>query len=377
MYATCIHCQRALGRNELLETLPIGRRIAFDEANGRIWVVCHGCSRWNLVPFDSRYEAIETSERLYRESRLRMSTGQIGLAKTRERTELVRIGAPLRPEMAAWRYAGSMAKRRMRYAMTTGPMILGSTGVIKALTGFAPLFGLGTLATLAGITGAGLVLRRINLARLATLDLRGDEVSVNRVLVKRIRVDASDPDSLQLLVPDILSQQEAFRRSLAGFHPRRIGRGLKRMMDTEWIDEEEEADRQSTYRSVTGDLSSVLRVIMPIANEAGAPDAVITDATNLLSYYDPKIRDMLFGRRKDWSKVKRLTLTNVSEPRRLALETLVHEESERRWLAGELKALEAEWVRADEIATIADGLIRDPTIEAALMEARESRRADD
>jgi hypothetical protein len=119
MYATCIHCQHALGRNELLEPLPIGRRIAFDEAAGRLWVVCQSCARWNLVPFDSRYEAIEASEKLFRESRLRLSTGQIGIAKTREGTELALIGTPLRPEMAAWRYAGSLAKRRMRFALTT------------------------------------------------------------------------------------------------------------------------------------------------------------------------------------------------------------------------------------------------------------------
>ncbi len=86
-------------------------------------------------------------------------------------------------------------------------------------------------------------------------------------------------------------------------------------------------------------------------------------------------RQILFGTRKNWSKTKRLTLAEGSEPRRLALEMLVHEESERRWLAGELKALEAECVRAEEIAAIADGLMRDPAIEGRLGELGATGRA--
>ena len=64
--------------------------------------------------------------------------------------------------------------------------------------------------------------------------------------------------------------------------------------------------------------------------------------------------------------MERARLHNVSKPRRLALEMLVHEDSERRWLAGELLDLEHEWRKADAIAEIADGLLRDPAVEAEL-----------
>ena len=104
MYASCTFCHRALGSNESIEIFPVGRRLAFDASKGRLWVVCTGCAQWNLTPLEGRWEAIEGAERLFRESRLRHSTDNIGLARLRDGTELVRIGNPLRPEMAAWRF---------------------------------------------------------------------------------------------------------------------------------------------------------------------------------------------------------------------------------------------------------------------------------
>src|SRR5690606_36612561 len=40
LYSTCIFCNGALGTNEVLEDFPVGRRIAFDAARGRLWLVC-------------------------------------------------------------------------------------------------------------------------------------------------------------------------------------------------------------------------------------------------------------------------------------------------------------------------------------------------
>jgi hypothetical protein len=120
MYATCIFCNGSLGRNEVLETFPVGRRIAFDPAKGRLWVICRKCERWNLSPLEERWEAFEACEALFRETRLRMSTDNIGLARLREGLELVRIGEPLRPEFAAWRYGDQFGRRRRRAMLLTG-----------------------------------------------------------------------------------------------------------------------------------------------------------------------------------------------------------------------------------------------------------------
>ena len=101
MYSTCLFCKTDLGANEAIEHFPVGRRLAFDAAKGRLWVVCRKCERWNLTPVEERWEAIEECERAYRGTKLRASTDQIGLARLSEGLELVRIGQPLRPEFAA------------------------------------------------------------------------------------------------------------------------------------------------------------------------------------------------------------------------------------------------------------------------------------
>src|SRR3954462_9918218 len=137
MYTTCLFCNGDLGRNEVIETFPVGRRLAFDAARGRLWVVCRRCERWNLTPVEERWEAIEECERLFRDTRLRVSTDNIGLARIREGLELVRIGAPQRPEMAAWRYGDQFGRRRRKHLLYTGGglTLVGGLVVLGPLTG--------------------------------------------------------------------------------------------------------------------------------------------------------------------------------------------------------------------------------------------------
>jgi hypothetical protein len=125
MYSTCIFCTKALGRNEALEAFPVGQRIAFDARRGRLWVVCRSCERWNLSPFDERWEGVEQAERAYRDTRLRVATENVGLAKLRDGTTLVRIGSPMRPEFAAWRYGDQFGRRRNRALLGVGGGIAG------------------------------------------------------------------------------------------------------------------------------------------------------------------------------------------------------------------------------------------------------------
>ena len=67
-----------------LRAFPVGRRLAFDQRRGRLWVVCRKCGKWNLTPLEERWEAIESCERLFRDTRKRTSTENIGLAKLSE-----------------------------------------------------------------------------------------------------------------------------------------------------------------------------------------------------------------------------------------------------------------------------------------------------
>src|SRR3954454_489840 len=114
MYSTCLFCQQSLGKNDAVEHFPVGRRLAFDAAKGRLWVVCRRCERWNLSPLEERWEAIEDCERLFRGTRLRASTDNMALARIAEGLERVRVGEPLLPERAAWRYGDQFGRRRRR-----------------------------------------------------------------------------------------------------------------------------------------------------------------------------------------------------------------------------------------------------------------------
>ena len=54
MWSHCMFCKGSLGRNQVLETFPVGRRLAFDTQLGQLWVVYRRCERWNLGELRAR-----------------------------------------------------------------------------------------------------------------------------------------------------------------------------------------------------------------------------------------------------------------------------------------------------------------------------------
>src|ERR1700744_3061139 len=104
MYSTCLFCNVSLGANDQIASCLVGKRLAYDGATGRLWVVCTKCGRWNITPLHERWEALDQCERLFRSARRRMSTDNVGLARVSSGLELVRIGPALLPEIASWRY---------------------------------------------------------------------------------------------------------------------------------------------------------------------------------------------------------------------------------------------------------------------------------
>ena len=116
-----------------------------------MWVVCPHCERWNLTPLEDRWEAIESAEKLFRDARQRVSTDNIGLAKLRDGTTLVRIGMPQRPEFAAWRYGDQFGRRRRRQFAIAGAGI-GALGalVIGGVTAGVGIGGFGWMLARAG-----------------------------------------------------------------------------------------------------------------------------------------------------------------------------------------------------------------------------------
>lgn len=93
---TCVFCDHDL--------TDARTRPAFDPWLGRLWRVCPGCRRWNVVPLEDRWEALETYERAVRdEGRSLLRTDHLDLVAVGAR-QLLRVGRAPRPELAGWRY---------------------------------------------------------------------------------------------------------------------------------------------------------------------------------------------------------------------------------------------------------------------------------
>src|SRR5471032_896789 len=191
MYSTCMFCHSALGTNEAIEHFPVGRRLAFDSAKGRLWAVCRSCERWNLSPLEERWEAIEECEKLFSASKLRVSTDNIGLARLKEGTTLVRVGEPQRPEMAAWRYGDQFNRRRRKHYVLVGGGVVVAGGLI-----------VGGLAM--GAIGAGsfqLVQQLINLRKfrtMARLPVQGTVLRVGQRDLERITLKSDENGGFEM-----------------------------------------------------------------------------------------------------------------------------------------------------------------------------------
>ncbi|UCD24317.1 MAG: hypothetical protein JSW51_15060 [Gemmatimonadota bacterium] len=319
MYSTCLFCNRPLASNEVIEHFPIGRRLAFDGEKGRLWVVCRKCERWNLTPLEERWEAIEECEREFRATRMRMSTDEIGLARLREGLELVRIGEPLRPEFAAWRYGDQFGRRRKRAMLWTAGAVA-ATGVVVA----------GAAAAGAGVFGGIHVVPQLiaNIpvrARIKTKDGRVLKVRKQNLEKSRILVDGGR-DEWSVYVKH-QHGEEHFEGEEAVKAVGLLLPGLNEMIGTKPIIEE-----------------AVDRI-----EEAGDPEAYLSRVAEEVRKQESRDSSAVF-------KKKPGLIVRLPKPTKLAIEMAVHEESERRALAGELLMLENAWREAEEIASIADNM---------------------
>lgn len=314
MYTHCMFCNKSLGANQVVETFPVGRRLAFDAARGRLWVVCGGCERWNLSPLEERWEAVEALEALYRGTRIRVSSENVGLARHPEGLEMVRIGEPLRPEFAAWRYGDQFGRRRRRAILygVGGAVVIGGIVVGGAVTG----------AISAGILGqsGNFVNLFLNGRTLATVKTpEGKVLKLKRPHLEATRLELVD-DGWDLVVKRGKAEHrftgEDAQRTAAVLVSRinRSGAGKQAVQD------------------------AVRRL-----DELGSPEAVIRAAASA------PVATRKQGRGGNVAK--------VDVPTRLALEMALHEEQERRALEGELWVLERRWKEAEEIAAISDSLL--------------------
>jgi hypothetical protein len=363
MYATCIHCQAALGSNDALEALPIGTRVAFDAKLGRLWVVCRHCERWNLAPFDERWEAIEQGERAFRDTRVRVSTDNIGLARLRDGTELVRVGAPLRPEFAAWRYGDQFGRRRRRGLLATAGVATGvSAGVGLAVSG-------------AVATGIGIVA----VVPLAMTMLWTGILSYH--LTGGVPLRLPDGERVQVFgTPRIISMDvdEGWGLDLGcakqGWH--RPPATYRRA----WFEGHQYQQADIERRQLRGnDALPLLRRMLLHVNRAAAPRSIIADGVQLIEEAGGPERFPRWAstKRHDWGRQQTYGDTGdiayIPVAARLAFEMALHEDSERRAMDGELAELTRAWRDAEGVASIADSLLTPPAVQSRLDEMQRER----
>lgn len=346
MYSTCLICNQSLATNDAIEHFPIGRRLAFDSKKGRLWVVCHHCGRWNLSPLEERWEAIEECERSFRGTFVRVSTDNIGLAKMADATELIRIGSPLRPEFAAWRYGQNFGKRRRQTHVVAGAGLAAAAvaGIALGPT-LAPALTAGAISIVVvpGLTTVMGVIPMVGV--LAARDyIQHDRVVARLTYDRRIlTVRAKHLGSAQLT-----TTRDGAETRLAVQH------------ETGWAEFGGTAAIQATGVLISG------------ANRFGAADARVNDAVRQIEQAgDAHGFLSAAAARTSWRSGRILSLVNsyrglgamrLSGTERLALEMAVHEEHERRALEGELSMLEAAWRDAEEIAQIADEDLTPPKL---------------
>lgn len=312
MYARCLYCQSHLGRNEILPGFPVGNRLSFDAAKGRLWIVCGSCARWNLSPLEERWEAIDECERRYRRTHIRVSTPNIGLAELPSGVTLIRIGKPLFPEFAAWRYGRRFRRRRVKAGLAAGAVAstaVGATlGVLAAgLTGVAFW---GAYAAALWIADEGPKRRPATSFR-----LHGQTVRLRQEHAEAARVFSDGQDQYGLALHHT-SGVELLRGADV---TRALGHVLPAL---------------SPFGGDRGEVSSAIELV----DDAGGADACVARTLKRAT------------RHGGW-------FGELPVETRLALEMSLQEESERRALEGELVALETAWREAEQIAAIADSLL--------------------
>lgn len=312
MYSTCLFCHSHLGRNERLPRFPVGRRLAFDSAKGRLWVVCRTCARWNLTPLEERWEAFDECERLFRSTHVRVSTDNIGLVELPDGVSLIRIGKPLRPEFAAWRYSRHFSRRRVRTGLALAGLATGAAGLAlgSIVLGFGALTYAAAYATGLWVADEGPKRRPALRMRFGgrLLHLRQEDAEAARVFA-----DGGD------------------------------GFGVALHHDAGVV-------------LVRGDAARhVLGRVIPAINTFGGSAREVRGAVELIDRSGSAEVHVAGALR--WAKRTAGFLRDFPVETRLALEMSLQEESERRALEGELAALERAWREAEELAEIADTLL--------------------
>jgi hypothetical protein len=330
MYRTCAFCNGKLDGDGGPSGLGVGRRLAFDEWKGRLWVICPRCSRWNLAPLDDRLEKIEAVARTAGAGRVAAATEQVALIRW-QAYDLVRVGKPRRLEFGTWRYGERLKARRREQLKFVVPVTVAAVGLAVAVNvtagGSMGVF-VWNMPNLARRLYTGMVgRRRVSLAEPPICERCGTVLQLRAKHVAYARVVGQARSDLALLLSCPACRAEGAML---------VGR------------EAQLALRQGlTYLAIARAGRQRVEDAARLVEGAGGPDQLIRDVAR-----------------------RELTVRSLAPERRLALEMAVDERAE-------VEELERQWRDAEEIAEIADGALSDdPEVEKDLREIRKKLGGD-
>jgi hypothetical protein len=361
MYSNCIFCTNLFPPNNTLENFPLGRRVVFDPARGRIWLVCGRCERWNLSPLETRWEGVEEAERSFRGSRVRVATDNIALARVHDAVELVRIGVPPPIEMAVWRYGDQFGRRRRKAlaiaAVGTGTGLL-HVGMVAAgaVSGGVAIGMVAALSSWAALLGSvPQFVRDRHDRKVPVLRLRDERDREHPLVASDIRGATLQPiggDGWRLTVSRKVKPNPTIEVG------ERRDRGVTMIADRELLS----VPAVDTY--------TMLGAMLPIINHEGGSKRRVRDAMTFVDRA-ANVKDLLrLASEFNNPNHEELHVASLPTPVRLGLEMVLHGNDERRAMEGELAELERRWRDAEEIAAISDSLLVPGWVESKLRDMR-------
>src|SRR6266446_2915984 len=328
MFSSCAFCNAAFDGHCCPSGLGGGRRIAFDEWKGRLWVVCPRCSRWNLTPFDDRLERIEAVARAASLGRVAASTAQVSLIRW-QRYDFVRVGKPLRVELATWRYGERLRMRQRERMKVVLPLTVAAVGLGIAAN-VAAGGGLGVFVWNLHSVVEQVYIRMVGRRKVALVEPPicahcGTLMQLRAKHVQHARV-----------VPDAHAEVAVL---LSCPSCRREGAQLT------GADAVQVLRQGLTYLNVTRSGRRRAEDAARVVDQVGGADRLLHDVAR-----------------------RELTLRSLRPERRLALEMAVDERAE-------VEDLERHWKEAEEIAEIADGMLSTTTdLEEELRRLKQRER---
>lgn len=328
MYTNCLFCPSTLGKNRVLEHFPVSRTIAFDLHRGRLWAVCPRCGRWNLCPFDERWETLDDCARLSETALVQESTSEISLLRHRSGVSLIRVGQPTLGELVSWRYARNLVRRRRNFGLAVG-----AVSALGAVSLFGIAAGAGGAASLLGSLGGFHafwdILRPV--IDLTTAD--GTRLRITKAAARGIWFAPDQSAGVTLRI----RSKNAGVRDISGED---VGILLARAMP--YINE------------TGGTADSALLAAQEIAERGGAEGFLSSIASDAALH-----RRSILGRAGSHAR-REGAIYKFPKSIQLGLEAASHMRQEDGILSGEMRSILTEWRSAAELAEISDSLLEPP-----------------